>query len=278
MQRPSLSPSPTRRSFSGALSAIGARINRTLTREDTLCEDDSDAHSFASSIDKSKTAADRSLSRGREVYSSGRGGAGNIRQPSASRTRPEDGPDDFSTSRGREPAPAQSPRSFSTGRGGVGNIRSPSRDVQSPLTAPELKEEERIVRVHVAAIKDAPHSSGRGGAGNITARSKSRDPQVPAGAQHLPHMRSTGRGGAGNIVSGDNLVAGLAQEEEERKNHYHRDTIHSTDRGGVATNVVSLSESPVERHGNTHGSVESPGRGGAGNIVRNQSAPRSAGK
>jgi len=269
-----MSPSPTRRSFSGRLSAIGAKINRTLTGESetTVRDNDSDTYSVASTIDKSKV--DRSLSRGREVYSSGRGGAGNIRQSSASRGRPEDGPDDFSRSRGREPAPAESPRSFSIGRGGVGNIRSPSRDVRGPLTTPDLMEDERVVRAHVAASQDAPHSSGRGGAGNIVARSKSRDPQVAA-TPPLTHLRSTGRGGAGNIVSGgDNVPAALNAEEEERKNHHHRDPIHSTGRGGVA-NVTNLSEPPVEHHPHGHGLAESSGRGGAGNI-RDHSANRTA--
>jgi hypothetical protein len=67
---------------------------------------------------------DRSLSRGRDAFvsasrhligvlltsptpiqqSTGRGGLGNIRQASLSRdARPDSGPDDFSTTRGREP-------------------------------------------------------------------------------------------------------------------------------------------------------------------------------
>jgi hypothetical protein len=62
---------------------------------------------------------DRSLSRGRQpvvsfplpstwtlvngLQSTGRGGSGNIRQPSVSKdARPESGPDDFSGTRGRE--------------------------------------------------------------------------------------------------------------------------------------------------------------------------------
>lgn len=67
---------------------------------------------------------DRSLSRGRDAFvsasrrligvlltsnpiqqSTGRGGFGNIREASLSRdARPDSGPDDFSTTRGREPA------------------------------------------------------------------------------------------------------------------------------------------------------------------------------
>jgi hypothetical protein len=269
--RPSSSPSPTRnRTFAGTLSALGAKLNRTFSGDtETLRADDSsDTYSIASTIDKSQAAADRSLSRGREVFSSGRGGAGNIRQSSASRTRPVDGPDDFSQSRGREPAPAQSPRSFSIGRGGAGNMRSPSRDVKG-LATPDLIEEERVVRAHFAASQDAPQSSGRGGAGNITARSRSRD---PASGGTTP-LRSTGRGGAGNIIFGENNPGAFNEDEEERKNHHHREGLHSTGRGGAA-NISTLSEPPVEHHTHGHTLAESHGRGGAGNIVRDRSAQR----
>ncbi|KAJ7087463.1 hypothetical protein C8R44DRAFT_893171 [Mycena epipterygia] len=54
--------------------------------------------------------AERSASRGSEALtSSGRGGLGNIGPPSTSRDRPLDGPDDFSSTRGREPAVASFP-------------------------------------------------------------------------------------------------------------------------------------------------------------------------
>jgi hypothetical protein len=65
------------------------------------------------------SVSDRSVSRGRQTFvsfplsstwtlvnglqSTGRGGSGNIRQPSESTdVRPESGPDDFSRTRGRE--------------------------------------------------------------------------------------------------------------------------------------------------------------------------------
>ncbi|GLB42549.1 putative protein of unknown function (DUF3602) [Lyophyllum shimeji] len=136
---------------------------------------------------------DRSRSRGREVYqSSGRGGAGNIRQASVSReARPQRGPEDVSISRGREPLPAMT-QSFSTGRGGAGNIRSPSRDQfdgmvysapQAPIERTMTIAEEEFIREHVAASQDIPFSSGRGGAGNIQhtrsrSRSRSRGPPI----------------------------------------------------------------------------------------------------
>jgi len=227
---------------------------------------------------------DRSVSRGRDVYqSSGRGGAGNIRQASASREpRPQDGPDDFSTSRGREPVSAFS-KMFSTGRGGAGNIRSPSRDVQDANSTngtvdPAIAEEE-VIRVHVVAAQDIPYSSGRGGAGNIGqphSRSRSRGPGVTASP--LANVHSTGRGGVGNIVSGaaDGYEAEL-KDEEERKSSALRagdGGIHSTGRGGSA-NMTAVHGPPPEHPVHAHGEYESTGRGGVGNIARDQSASRS---
>ncbi|KAJ8456959.1 hypothetical protein ONZ45_g12478 [Pleurotus djamor] len=113
---------------------------------------------------------DRSVSRGREVYTStGRGGLGNIRHASQSRDRAEPEP---VLNRGREPAisPAFQP-TYSTGRGGAGNIRSPSRDplpaaVNDPREAEILKQRSE---------EEGVHSTGRGGLGNIN-RSRSRNP------------------------------------------------------------------------------------------------------
>ncbi|KAK0206699.1 hypothetical protein DFS33DRAFT_1316438 [Desarmillaria ectypa] len=129
--------------------------------------------------------ADRSQSRGREFQSSGRGGLGNIRPTSTSRDRPIGGPDDFSSTRGREPA-IEPTKVYSTGRGGVGNIRSPSRDHKEHV-GPDYYERE-IVREHDRAEKDAPHSFGRGGLGNIS-RSRSRGPAPVT----PPNVHSPGR-------------------------------------------------------------------------------------
>ncbi|KAG7449479.1 uncharacterized protein BT62DRAFT_929439 [Guyanagaster necrorhizus] len=138
--------------------------------------------------------ADRSQSRGREFHSSGRGGLGNIRPSSTSRDRPIGGPDDFSSTRGREPT-IEPTRIYSTGRGGAGNIRSPSRDHREHV-GPNSHEKE-IVRDHARAERDAPQSFGRGGLGNIS-RSRSRGPAPVA----PPNTHSPGRGsmeGAGPI-------------------------------------------------------------------------------
>jgi len=208
----------------------------------------------------------RSLSRGRDTFkSSGRGGVGNIRQTSLSRdARPTDGPDDFSHTRGREPA-AHPDRIYSVGRGGAGNIRSPSRDASRdprsiPEDASETKYQAKLVREHAEAT--TIHSSGRGGTGNISgSRSRSRGPAV---------MHSSGRGGVGNIHAGSSFKEAL--DDEERMQHVHHETIHSTGRGGVA-NITVAHEPDIERVKHHLGEVESTGRGGAGNL-RSRSASR----
>jgi hypothetical protein len=90
--------------------------------------------------------------------SSGRGGAGNIRRASASRDARPDGPDDFSTPRGREPRPSHpadtspNPQVFSTGRGGAGNIRSPSRDARAGAAETAVNAvEDQLIRSHIVA-------------------------------------------------------------------------------------------------------------------------------
>lgn len=271
-----VSESPGNRSFSNKISAIGAKISRTLSSDATLGGDDREPESVLSE-------KNRSVSRGRDVYqSSGRGGIGNIRSTSVSRERrPEDGPDDFSHSRGREPGPGftQMGKNFSTGRGGAGNIRSPSRDApQSPLT-PELREralaeEERIIKAHAAAELDAPHSTGRGGAGNIIPRSRSRG----RASTQFPLVHSTGRGGAGNIVAGEfNALQIEIEDEDERLRYARADGIHSTGRGGLA-NLTTIREPGIEKHEPSLGDHESTGRGGAGNIIENRSRSQSRSK
>ncbi|KAG2356652.1 hypothetical protein BDR07DRAFT_1363970 [Suillus spraguei] len=207
----------------------------------------------------------RSVSRGRDSFhSSGRGGAGNIQRSSVSSdTRPFDSPDDFDSTRGREPL-VHPDRVFSVGRGGAGNLRSPSREVRGdhhPQTVTILDEhaavqadyEQQAKKHH--AESNPIHSSGRGGLGNISySRSRSRGPVV----------HSTGRGGAGNIQYG--ATAGVDDmDEEERRKHAHAQAIHSTGRGGAA-NLTNLLSPDIERVVHHHGEFESSGRGGAGNI------------
>ncbi|KDR70680.1 hypothetical protein GALMADRAFT_254722 [Galerina marginata CBS 339.88] len=266
-ERQSSSPSPSRRlSLGSKISALGAKISRTLNpseREHAGNGEESD--SVAPILSQPHT--DRSQSRGREAFSTGRGGIGNIRQTSLSRdARPTSGPDDFSVTRGREPI-ANPNQVFSTGRGGAGNLRSPSRDPK-PRAEVEAAEQE-VIRDYVAAHEGAAFSSGRGGLGNIN-RSRSRDPA--ASITSTPKF-STGRGGAGNIVSGDGQVAESIDDEERRRVGHVTQGLHSTGRGGAA-NITSAHEPAVEHHPHLAPEFESTGRGGAGNIVRDRSASR----
>lgn len=278
---PTGTPSPrreNRRSFSQQVSALAARLGRVVTGEGGDGGDRIDAGSTLSnstlvkdgSMTDSPAGDHRSLSRGRDTFqSSGRGGAGNIRRSSQSREpHPFDGPDDFSHTRGREPA-VHPDRAYSVGRGGAGNIRSPSRDPGSvrpvhPDVIAESEYEQGILREHAAS--EVVHSSGRGGAGNITrSRSRSRGPGLA--------LHSTGRGGAGNMLFGDGRSSDTL-DQEERKKHHHPEGIHSTGRGGTA-NMTNAHEPEVEptHHHAHHGEYLSSGRGGAGNI-RSSSQPR----
>jgi len=228
----------------------------------------------------SPSRGDRSQSRGRELfYSSGRGGAGNIRQASASRDARPDGPDDFSNPRGREPRLAPSTDAagahiISTGRGGAGNMRSPSRDARTGTGTAANAVEDCLIRSHLAADQDVVHSTGRGGIGNMTggsrSRSRARDSILnpPTSGTHTP-LHSTGRGGAGNILSGHTPSVAEADEIDavSRLSRQSND-VHSTGRGGAA-NISHVHAPPVEHthHHHKHGEYESTGRGGAGNIV-----------
>ncbi|KAF9268198.1 hypothetical protein L218DRAFT_842674, partial [Marasmius fiardii PR-910] len=201
------------------------------------------------------TTPERSTSRGRDAFrSSGRGGAGNIHLASQDNTRPTDGPDDFSPTRGREPT-VNYDRLYSTGRGGAGNIRSPSRE---PQTTPDSREQEIIKN---EAEKNPVHSTGRGGLGNMS-RSRSRG---PSGSNTPSHVHSTGRGGVGNIFDSDAPSIETVMENEDFQ--FKPATVHSTGRGGLAN--MSYSPSPsVEGHRASinQSGFESTGRGGVGNM------------
>ncbi|KIJ33120.1 hypothetical protein M422DRAFT_52572 [Sphaerobolus stellatus SS14] len=228
----------------------------------------------------------RSRSRGRDFTSSGRGGAGNIRPTSVSRSRdarPDNGPDDFSQTRGRDVAPVPVHSAPGTGytvtasgRGGVGNIiRSPSRGPGpvSPARPVHTQSEQDVLAAAAERDAELPHSSGRGGFGNILgsrsasgSRSRSRPPGDVAAGLH-----SSGRGGVGNIVLGGQ--GAVIAEEEERRAHHHAEGIHSTGRGGTG-NITTVHTPPA--HEAVHHApqvIRSSGRGGAGNI-REASRPR----
>jgi len=165
---------------------------------------------------------DFSATRGREpgiragqVYSTGRGGAGNISHevhPSPTRRDPAEeallhahaeaektavhssgrgglGNISRSRSRSRQPtSPLSSPPVHSTGRGGAGNIR-PGDPHGEDILEEDL--ERKLISHH-----EGLHSTGRGGAANMTS---TPEPAVEHPAHHAGEFESTGRGGAGNI-------------------------------------------------------------------------------
>ncbi|KAI8986828.1 hypothetical protein BD414DRAFT_44366 [Trametes punicea] len=215
----------------------------------------------------------RSVSRGREAFSSGRGGIGNIHRPADAASPIRTGDEPLSPVRGRE-ATVDPERVKSTGRGGMGNIRSGSRTRSAsrvaenyPQTASLVSDqaanmaeyEKYVVQQSEEAAKSRARSSGRGGLGNIKSTEKSRSrSRVP----HSPQVLSTGRGGVGNLQPGTNVDAELiAQlEEEERLRYAHDAAIHSTGRGGRA-NLTSLPSPPLEAVPSHAHEYEATGRG-----------------
>ncbi|KIY43157.1 hypothetical protein FISHEDRAFT_31579, partial [Fistulina hepatica ATCC 64428] len=194
--------------------------------------------------------------------SSGRGGLGNIRASSKEPVHITDGPDDFSSTRGRERIPQAAQEVFSTGRGGAGNIRSPSRELNTTTSRGPDAAELNVIREHNELEKHEIHSTGRGGLGNIS-RSRSRDPAGPPTPSHGP-LHSSGR--VGNILEDDENESTLADEDERRRvSLANTSETHATDRGGTVNNVRSPPPA-IEHSEHKHDQYESHGRGGAGNI------------
>lgn len=212
--------------------------------------------------------SERSTSRGRDLASTGRGGAGNIvRGESASRPRPED----EGAERGRDVYPREEPNHVThAGRGGQGNVRSPSRDPAKE--AAERAFEEEVLRKSREHREQFGVSSGRGGSGNIDrSRSRSREPGHPL--HHAGHGFAAGRGGAGNILPSEahpHTTGELERlEEEERavaEAHHHHNLL-SHGRGGTG-NVNHEVDANAP-----HGTEVTPelgshiGRGGVGNVL-----------
>ncbi|KAM5534744.1 hypothetical protein V8D89_011608 [Ganoderma adspersum] len=234
--------------------------------------------------DRPSSVERRSVSRGREAFSSGRGGIGNIRRPSLEAASPPRGAggEPLSPVRGRE-ARVDPDRAQSTGRGGMGNIRSGSQARNVAVIPENHPQTASLVSDHAASVAEyeravlerseeaanaRAHSSGRGGIGNIksgdNSRSRSRAP-----------IASTGRGGAGNIqTSVDTDPELLVQlDDEERLKHAHAEGVHSTGRGGRA-NLTSKHTPPLESVSAHPHEFETTGRGGVGNMIRSRSGSR----
>lgn len=224
----------------------------------------------AASADERESA--RSVSRGREYVSTGRGGAGNfVRGESETRgrvSRERDGDE-----RGRELSPSQ--KVTHTGRGGAGNVRSPSREPGA--IREELIQEREAIEAAKAPADGATFSTGRGGLGNIVAnkspsrertggRSVSRDP--PAGKRYT----SSGRGGRGNIhtppVQSQQELEKLDEDERVAAGGADHHELHSTGRGG-AGNLTSAEDADAHPTAEvpTEEGIHSHGKGGYGNII-----------
>ncbi|KAN0135696.1 hypothetical protein V8E53_006587 [Lactarius tabidus] len=177
---------------------ITSGLSRLSSRESTTS-----TATLVKSSDQEQRPRSTSRGRGREYQSSGIGGIGNIRASSTSseRTNVPDGPDDFSSTRGREPrSPFCLDKIMSMGRGGAGNIRSPSQDVVSarPGELSSISETEQIeyekslIRNREVAREGQMLSGGRGGVGNMIRRdsqsqtpprSSPRGPDAPTASQ-----------------------------------------------------------------------------------------------
>ncbi|PIL27393.1 hypothetical protein GSI_10541 [Ganoderma sinense ZZ0214-1] len=228
----------------------------------------------------------RSVSRGREAFSSGRGGIGNIRRPSVEAASPPrgSGGEPLSPVRGRE-ARVDPERAQSTGRGGMGNIRSGSRARNISLIPENHPQTASLVSDHAASVAEyeravlerseeaanaRARSSGRGGIGNI----KSGDNSHSRSRSRAP-MTSIGRGGAGNIQTNINTDTELLVQldDEERLKYAHDEGVHSTGRGGRA-NLTSKHTPPLESVSAHPYEFETTGRGGVGNMIRSRSSSR----
>jgi len=229
---------------------------------------------------------DRSVSRGRDLASTGRGGVGNVvRSESANGARivrAEDGDE-----RGREVFSTDD-RVTHAGRGGQGNVRSPSRDASK--VAEERAYEEAILRKRRQEREGQPLSSGRGGTGNISrdpsrSRSRARDPN-----SHPPaYETGVGRGGAGNIdeakhfrhlgqgeletIDDDERIDAIRNEKIHERAHkgphaHFGNLLHSTGRGGGGniTPEVTYQPNSTDVAPPVANIVNHGGRGGAGNI------------
>jgi hypothetical protein len=134
-----------------------------------------------------------------QTFSTGRGGAGNIRSPSRDVNNP------------LSPNPAEEERDV---------IRE---HVAAAQDAPVCTCCVCTAGIAQNFISQTQHSTGRGGVGNIANRSRSRGPaQAPA----IAAVHSTGRGGAGNILTGDAVIAEAIDEEERRKHSHPGDALY----------------------------------------------------
>ncbi|WVR04745.1 hypothetical protein IAU60_001756 [Kwoniella sp. DSM 27419] len=233
----------------------------------------------------------------RPIYSTGRGGAGNLMK---SPTRGHDFDAAPGVERGRELSPHPVGEQIThSGRGGIGNIRradSASR-TRADLAADEKEDalqEKLIAERRGRQAVEGGYSTGRGGVGNIS-RSKSRSRSAARvggredGVGATPsHMHASGRGGFGNITEerGDSIDL----EKEAAHKQYEADVLakhraaeanqpHSTGKGGAGNlhvgngthepdnSSLEEREAYAKVQAQERGHYVNHGRGGAGNMT-----------
>lgn len=197
----------------------------------------------------------RSESRGREIFSTGRGGAGNaIRSPSRSKADLFVAGESIApgSERGRTvPSSASEEKKIMhTGRGGVGNTRSPSANGRAQKEKEDRLEEQMVAeRRGREEFADAPFSTGRGGVGNIGgSRSRSRS-----------------RLGTNNPHGHESAVHHIFH-------HGHKDRDGELSKTTTTTSNGTVGAEKAAAHGNgsairSASPYASGGRGGFGNIV-----------
>ncbi|KAH8115044.1 hypothetical protein DFH11DRAFT_1726493 [Phellopilus nigrolimitatus] len=144
------------------------------------------------------------------AFSTGRGGAGNIKTPEQSRSRSR-GPS-ADRSAGGERSQSRGRVLHSSGRGGAGNISS----VSDFAALEEEEDAERLAHAHAPDAGAGVHSTGRGGLANVTTRA-APPPEASPARPHSEGVFSMGRGGAGNIRERSASRAPEAGGEQQRQ-------------------------------------------------------------
>ncbi|WVW78294.1 hypothetical protein I302_100248 [Kwoniella bestiolae CBS 10118] len=244
---------------------------------------------------------------GRAIYSTGRGGAGNLMK---SPTRGQDFDAQPGVERGRELSPHPVDEKIThSGRGGAGNIhrstsRSRTREQEKQDAQEALLQEKMIAERRGRQAVEGGFSTGRGGAGNIE-RSKSRSRSAVRGGASIAgkddssslaptvshRVHGTGRGGFGNILEEGKNSLDLEKEDARRK--YEEEVIarhqageanqpYTSGKGGAGNlhthdpthadpDLANLSLEEREAHARVHAHDKqhyvNTGRGGAGNMI-----------
>ncbi|EOR01889.1 hypothetical protein E3P77_01690 [Wallemia ichthyophaga] len=238
-RRPSLDSTATHESFAARL---GGKFRDAITPH--LHHDDDGEQRGRSFLTKGKQGnPERSDSRGRDpIVSTGRGGAGNLR--ASSRTRSAYDNDDDDRGRSTRSAHPPPPKAVHAGRGGVGNVRSPSRDPADLRNQQaEQQLEAKLQReAHEKAERDGMLPTGRGGAGNI--RAGGDQPPTSSATSSTP-SRSRSRSRTRDLLQ----RATSRDRSTSRDVAYNHSSSH-VNVGGGGNSFGNVASSPA--HPNTH--------------------------